>query len=106
MFDRIDVVVKIDGKPTESMRMNEAVDLIQGKPGSTVTLSVTRSPANKLIPDPSLRVGQRRQVDWAAPGATTRVVRSFTRAGKVYKTDTLNSRYVPWPNIFMVGTRQ
>ena len=74
--------------------------------GRPVTLSVTRSPANKLIPDPSLRVGQRRQVDWAAPGATIRVVRSFTRAGKVYKTDTLNSRYVPWPNIFMVGTRQ
>ena len=74
--------------------------------GRPVTLSVTRSPADKLIPDPGLRVGQRRQIDWAAPGATIRVVRSFTRAGKVYKTDTLNSRYVPWPNIFMVGTRQ
>lgn len=71
-----------------------------------VTLRTTPSPADRLIPDPSMRVGQRRQVDWAALGANLRVVRSFTRAGKVFKTDTLNSVYVPWPNIFMVGTRQ
>jgi vancomycin resistance protein YoaR len=74
--------------------------------GRPVTLSTSPSPANRLIPDPTLRLGQRRQVDWAAPGASLRVTRSFTRAGKVFKTDTLNSVYVPWPNIFMVGTRQ
>ncbi|WP_424950643.1 VanW family protein [Deinococcus sp.] len=71
-----------------------------------VTLSTTPSPANRLIPDPTLRVGQRRQIDWAAPGASLRVTRSFLRAGKVFRTDTMNSVYVPWPNIFMVGTRQ
>ena len=74
--------------------------------GRPVTLSTRPSPADRLISDPSMRVGQRRQVDWAAPGASLRVTRSFTRAGKVFKTDTLNSTYVPWPNIFMVGTRQ
>ena len=74
--------------------------------GRPVTLSTKPSPADRLIPDPSMRAGQRRQVDWAAPGASLRLVRSFTRAGKVFKTDTLNSTYVPWPNIFMVGTRQ
>ena len=74
--------------------------------GRPVTLSTRPSPANRLIPDATLRVGQRRQVDWAAPGASIRVTRSFTRAGKVFRTDTLNSTYVPWPNIFMVGTRQ
>ncbi len=74
--------------------------------GRPVTLSTRPSPANRLIPDPTLRAGQRRQVDWAAPGASIRVTRSFTRAGKVFRTDTLNSTYVPWPNIFMVGTRQ
>ena len=73
--------------------------------GRPVTLSTRPSPANRLIPDPTLRAGQRRQVDWAAAGASIRVTRSFTRAGKVFKTDTLNSTYVPWPNIFMVGTR-
>ncbi|MGL4554265.1 MAG: S41 family peptidase, partial [Gemmataceae bacterium] len=37
-----DTVVKIDGKPTDAMRMNEAVDLIQGRPGTTVTLTILR----------------------------------------------------------------
>src|SRR5262249_13345647 len=35
-----DLIVKIDGKSTENMRMNEAVDLIQGDPGQKVTLTV------------------------------------------------------------------
>lgn len=35
-----DVIVKIDGKSTESMRLGEAVDMIQGDPGQKVTLSV------------------------------------------------------------------
>lgn len=37
-----DVILKIDGKATESMRMTEAVDMIQGEPGSKVVLTVTR----------------------------------------------------------------
>lgn len=74
--------------------------------GRPVTLSTRPSPANRLIPDPSLRAGQRRQVDWAAAGASIRVTRSFTRVGKVFRTDTMNSTYEPWPNIFIVGTKQ
>jgi len=35
-----DLIVKIDGKTTESMRMSEAVDMIQGEPGQKVTLTV------------------------------------------------------------------
>ncbi len=35
-----DLIVKIDGKSTENMRMSEAVDLIQGDPGQKVTLTV------------------------------------------------------------------
>ncbi len=35
-----DLILKIDGKSTENMRMNEAVDLIQGDPGQKVTLTV------------------------------------------------------------------
>ena len=35
-----DLIVKIDGKSTENMRMNEAVDMIQGDPGQKVTLTV------------------------------------------------------------------
>src|SRR5919199_4062789 len=35
-----DVILKIDGKSTEGMRLSEAVDLIQGEPGEKVTLTV------------------------------------------------------------------
>jgi carboxyl-terminal processing protease len=35
-----DLIVKIDGKTTENMRLSEAVDLIQGEPGQKVTLTV------------------------------------------------------------------
>src|SRR5438270_11651875 len=34
-----DLILKIDGKSTENMRMTEAVDMIQGEPGSRVTLT-------------------------------------------------------------------
>jgi carboxyl-terminal processing protease len=35
-----DIIVKIDGKTTENMHVNEAVDLIQGEPGQKITLTV------------------------------------------------------------------
>jgi carboxyl-terminal processing protease len=35
-----DLIVKIDGKSTENMRMNEAVEVIQGEPGQKITLTV------------------------------------------------------------------
>jgi carboxyl-terminal processing protease len=35
-----DLILKIDGKSTENMRLNEAVELIQGDPGAAVALTV------------------------------------------------------------------
>ena len=35
-----DVIMKIDGKPTDTMRLNEAIDLIQGDPGQKICLTV------------------------------------------------------------------
>jgi carboxyl-terminal processing protease len=35
-----DLILKIDGKSAESMRMNEAIDMIQGEAGSKITLNV------------------------------------------------------------------
>lgn len=37
-----DVIVKIDGKSTEGMDVNDAVRLIRGEPGTTVTLTIQR----------------------------------------------------------------
>jgi carboxyl-terminal processing protease len=35
-----DLILKVDGKSTETMRLSEAVDMIQGEPGQKVTLTV------------------------------------------------------------------
>ncbi|NEP59706.1 MAG: S41 family peptidase, partial [Symploca sp. SIO2G7] len=37
-----DIITKIDGKSTEGMDVNEAVQLIRGKPGTEVTLTIQR----------------------------------------------------------------
>lgn len=37
-----DIIVKIDGKSTEGMDVNDAVQLIRGKPGTDVTLTIQR----------------------------------------------------------------
>jgi carboxyl-terminal processing protease len=37
-----DIILSIDGKATESMRMSEAIDLIQGEPGAKITFELQR----------------------------------------------------------------
>ncbi len=37
-----DIIVKIDGKTTEGMSVNDAVKLIRGEPGTSVTLTIQR----------------------------------------------------------------
>ncbi|WP_309570066.1 VanW family protein [Deinococcus sp.] len=74
--------------------------------GKPRTLKGTPSPADRLIPDATLPAGQRRQVDWAAPGAVIEVTRSFMRGGEAFKKDVLKSSYRPWPNIYLVGTQK
>jgi carboxyl-terminal processing protease len=44
-----DIILKIDGKATENMRMDEAVDLIQGEPGQKVTLTVLHEGAKEPV---------------------------------------------------------
>ena len=66
-------------------------------------LSTTPSPPDRLLPDASLKSGERKQIDWAAKGAVIEVDRLFVRGGSVFKRDTLKSSYRPWPNIFLVG---
>ncbi|MEW6422465.1 MAG: VanW family protein [Deinococcota bacterium] len=72
--------------------------------GAPRTLSSTAAPPDRMIRDSGLPAGQRRQVDWAAPGAVIEVTRKFVRGGQTFKQDTLKSSYRPWPNIFLVGT--
>jgi carboxyl-terminal processing protease len=44
-----DIIAKINGKTTDGMRLSEAVDLIQGEPGTAITLSVRREGAEKEL---------------------------------------------------------
>jgi carboxyl-terminal processing protease len=44
-----DVILKIDGKATYSMRMSEAVDMIQGEPGSKIVLTLRRDAAKEPL---------------------------------------------------------
>jgi carboxyl-terminal processing protease len=50
-----DVIVKIDGKSTENLRMSEAVDLIQGDPGQKVVLTVLHEGAKEPVDIPIVR---------------------------------------------------
>lgn len=68
------------------------------------TLSTLPSPPDRTIIDPTLKPGERKQVDHAVEGATIEVYRTLKDAsGKVLRSDTLRSVYKPWPNIFTVG---
>ncbi len=44
-----DVILKIDGKSTDSMRMSEAIDMIQGEPGTQIELTLRREGVNDPI---------------------------------------------------------
>jgi carboxyl-terminal processing protease len=44
-----DVIVKIDGKSTENMRVSDAVDLITGDPGQKIVLSVLHEGAKEPV---------------------------------------------------------
>jgi len=48
-----DIIIKIDGTSTEGMDVNQAVSLIRGKPGTSITLTVKRG--DRIIDYPLVR---------------------------------------------------
>jgi carboxyl-terminal processing protease len=44
-----DIITKIDGKVTDTMKLHDAVSLIQGEPGSKVTLTVLHKGGEKAV---------------------------------------------------------
>ncbi|MFL5241915.1 MAG: S41 family peptidase [Gemmataceae bacterium] len=66
-----DMILKIDGKSTENMRISDAVDIIQGEPGQAITLTVqhegSKDPIDVEITRAEIRVqsvlGERRLPD-------------------------------------------
>ncbi len=78
--------------------------------GRQVTISdplienVVPHPEDKIEEDPTLPVGTRQQVDYAADGADVTVTRTVTRGGQVISEDRVFTRYQPWQAVFKVGT--
>jgi len=56
--------------------------------------------------DPTLEKEKTVQVEWAAAGATATVTRKVTRNGEILEDDTFVSNYVPWPAVYLVGTKE
>lgn len=45
----LDKIIKIDGKSTKNLTLNDAVKTLRGKPGSKVTLTILRQDVNELL---------------------------------------------------------
>ncbi|MBP6881979.1 MAG: VanW family protein [Candidatus Levybacteria bacterium] len=68
---------------------------------------VSQSPAPEPVyqDDPTLPVGQVKQIDFAASGAVVYFTYKVTRDGEVLSDKKFNSNYRPWQAIFLRGTK-
>lgn len=64
------------------------------------------APAPLYQNDDTLPKGVTKQVDYAAPGATTVFNRTITKGGVVVANDSFYTKYQPWQAIFLVGTKE
>jgi carboxyl-terminal processing protease len=44
-----DLIIRLDDKPVKGMTLNEAVDVMRGKPGTTITLTILRDAADAPV---------------------------------------------------------
>jgi vancomycin resistance protein YoaR len=78
--------------------------------GRTVTISNSRiwdqtpPPPDLYQDDPTLPLGQTKQIDWAAWGAKVSFDYKVVRNGEVLQERTFYSAYRPWQAIFLRGT--
>lgn len=53
--------------------------------------------------DPSLKPGEKRQIDWAKDGLDVTIYRTVKEGDTIIHEDTIFSRYRPWQNVYQVG---
>lgn len=53
--------------------------------------------------NPDLAKNEVKQVDWGVAGADVSVTRTVMRDGQVYFTDTFNTHYLPWADVYEYG---
>lgn len=70
---------------------------------TTGVTNTVPAPSPYFEENPELKVGQIKQVDYAANGADVTVTRTVYRNGGVYFTDTLQTHYEPWQAICQYG---
>jgi vancomycin resistance protein YoaR len=82
------------------------------KDGRQVTISTpavsnqTPPPPDLYQDDPTLPVGEIKQVDFSAWGANVYFTRQVVKNGKTIISETFNSNYRPWQAIYLRGTKQ
>ena len=70
-----------------------------------VDISNRQEPEEPLpdVPDPSLPLGERKQVEWAAEGMQVTVTRAIFEADSPTTKDTFVSKFVPWREKWLIG---
>jgi vancomycin resistance protein YoaR len=70
-----------------------------------VDISNRQEPEKPLpdVPDPSLPLGERKQVEWAAEGMQVTVTRAIFEADSPTTMDTFVSKFVPWREKWLIG---
>lgn len=66
--------------------------------------NIKPAPPDKFQDDPTLPKGTKKQVDFAANGATAVFTRKVYMGDKLVNEETVKSIYRPWQAIFLVGT--
>lgn len=71
-----------------------------------VLTNQTPSPPPLYQDDPTLAKGVVKQIDFAAPGATSTFTREVTKEGKAIISDKFVSNYRPWQAVYLRGTKE
>jgi vancomycin resistance protein YoaR len=70
---------------------------------STGLQNIVDPPEPVYQENPDLAKNEVKQVDWGVAGADVSVTRTVMRDGQVYFTDTFNTHYLPWADVYEYG---
>lgn len=66
---------------------------------------VTPPPPDVYVDDPTLTMGQTKQIDWKAAGAKAKFTYTVERSGETIFQKTFVTTYQPWAAVFLRGTK-
>ena len=100
------IQTKVDTK-----NMNMSVQIYGTKDDRVASISVpkissqTPPPATLYVDDPTLPLGQMKQIDWSAWGAKVSFNYKVTKGDETLFEKTFYSNYQPWRAVYLKGTR-